>query len=594
MPGPKARGAVFIEKRTRGDGTVAHRLKWGDPNIRDDKGRMIPQSLTFDDSSQARIFASLLEAANGELADAAAIGAAIKAKVPTVAAMIEQHIKLLTGVESRTRADYRKMAALHINPHIGALPADTISRERLKEWVNDVYETGPRHLGAALRDFRTDRTGMTRAEVAAKLERPVSWVADYEKGDVRLTAAQFRTVCGALDVPVRDRDQLARLGKPMSAKTLKNIHSLLSHAFTTANLERQLRPDNPAKGIPLPTYHRPENVYLTPLEFSVLLSKFSHAAWKHPVQFTASTGVRWGELVALTVGDLHLNNAIPYVSVNKAVKRGEDGRGSYTGAPKSLMSRRLVSLPATLVTMLRELTAGRPREALLFTGPEGGPLHYSNFRTRVWLPAVAAAYAERNADGFLVGLGERIPYKRVRIHDLRHSHASWMIMKRVDMFAVKSRLGHESITTTYNTYGHLDPRQLQQGAEAMEEILSEVMPPSPELDPFDPVMPDTVGADVIDWSAAVARITARTGGERVELDPAVIADMARSEELAAQIAVLRGEKSEVDGRLRAALGTLGEVVDLAAARRTRTTETTDMTIETDAISAAELDAEETG
>ena len=49
--------------------------------------------------------------------------------------------------------------------------------------------------------------------------------------------------------------------------------------------------------------------------------------------------------------------------------------------------------------------------------------------------------------------------KRPRVHDLRHTHASWMIAAGVDLFVLQRRLGHESITTTTETYAHLLPDQ---------------------------------------------------------------------------------------------------------------------------------------
>ena len=49
--------------------------------------------------------------------------------------------------------------------------------------------------------------------------------------------------------------------------------------------------------------------------------------------------------------------------------------------------------------------------------------------------------------------------KRPRVHDLRHTHASWMIAAGVDLFILQRRLGHESITTTTETYAHLLPDQ---------------------------------------------------------------------------------------------------------------------------------------
>jgi integrase len=74
----------------------------------------------------------------------------------------------------------------------------------------------------------------------------------------------------------------------------------------------------------------------------------------------------------------------------------------------------------------------------VFTSPNGGPLRRGNFRGRVWRPATARAGLE--------GL---------RWHDLRHTHVAFLIAAGVQVKAIQSRLGHSSIKTTLDTYGHL-------------------------------------------------------------------------------------------------------------------------------------------
>jgi integrase len=83
--------------------------------------------------------------------------------------------------------------------------------------------------------------------------------------------------------------------------------------------------------------------------------------------------------------------------------------------------------------------AGRPRDALVFTAPEGGPVGDVNFRNRVWWPAVGAAGIRR--------FPPRI---------MRHTAASWLVMDGVPLYDVQALLGHESFATTQR-YAHLAP-----------------------------------------------------------------------------------------------------------------------------------------
>jgi integrase len=117
-----------------------------------------------------------------------------------------------------------------------------------------------------------------------------------------------------------------------------------------------------------------------------------------------------------------------------------NGNFSY-GEPKSRNSRRLVSLPPTLVDLLSGHLTQRPfaPEDLLFTSPTGEPLSRSNFYSRVWKPTTRAA-----------GL---IPAPR--FHDLRHTHVALLIAANVPIKAIQLRLGHASIVMTMDRYGHL-------------------------------------------------------------------------------------------------------------------------------------------
>ena len=60
--------------------------------------------------------------------------------------------------------------------------------------------------------------------------------------------------------------------------------------------------------------------------------------------------------------------------------------------------------------------------------------------------------------------------KKIRIHDLRHSHASYLISKNVNIVAVSRRLGHTSIQTTLDTYTHL----LKESNDKLLEVLEDL------------------------------------------------------------------------------------------------------------------------
>jgi integrase len=185
-------------------------------------------------------------------------------------------------VEDRTRKDYRRIAEHHITPYIGALPVDRFSRERVRQWVNDLEK------GAG-----TEYSRLSKAQIADIK----SMIADGEKS---------RTIEERHKVSRRTVTQI-RQGKAgsVSSKTLHNVHAILSAAMGLA-VELKLRTDNPCKGVRLPRMQAEEMIFLTHGEYSLLRSKI-RAHYQTFVDCIAGTGMRWGEAVALTVGDVDLH-----------------------------------------------------------------------------------------------------------------------------------------------------------------------------------------------------------------------------------------------------------------------------------------------
>jgi integrase len=150
------------------------------------------------------------------------------------------------------------------------------------------------------------------------------------------------------------------------------------------------------------------------------------------VYTAAYTGLRFGELAALRVADLNLLRR--EVTVARSIS--ESG-GMVESGPKTNAGRRTLKLPVPIVDLLAAHLVDH-RWDLVFPGVEGRPLRGSTFRQRHFDPAVRRS-----------GLGPLTP------HDLRHTHASWLIAAGEHPKVIQARLGHSSITVTLDTYGHL-------------------------------------------------------------------------------------------------------------------------------------------
>jgi integrase len=95
------------------------------------------------------------------------------------------------------------------------------------------------------------------------------------------------------------------------------------------------------------------------------------------------------------------------------------------------------------------------------------PCTWPNFRANVWTPAVERTWPSKDENGKPIS-----DAMRPRIHDLRHTCASWLIQAGRPLPAVQAHLGHESITTTVGVYRHLDRSSGQGNADAIGAMLA--------------------------------------------------------------------------------------------------------------------------
>jgi integrase len=158
----------------------------------------------------------------------------------------------------------------------------------------------------------------------------------------------------------------------------------------------------------------------------------SGAKWRTLTELGMQVGLRPGEIYGLHGHRVDwLRSQIQVVDV--MIRRG------LREHPKSERSHRVVPVPPHVLERMSVLMTGRPRDALVFTAPQGGPVTDAHFRNRVWYPAIAAA-----------GIRKFPP----RI--MRHTAASWLVADGVPLYDVQALLGHEDYATTQR-YAHLAP-----------------------------------------------------------------------------------------------------------------------------------------
>lgn len=184
------------------------------------------------------------------------------------------------------------------------------------------------------------------------------------------------------------------------------------------------------------------------------LTEGIHPAFRALVYSAVYLGCRWGELVGLKRANLNLlKREVRIVGSLEEVNGGP----RYVEETKTSASRRTLSIPPFLTEELSLHFQRAPESAFVFTAAKGALLRRSNFRKRYWKPAVNRAELD----------------SELRFHDLRHSCASILIASGAHPKEIQARLGHASITTTLDRYGHLFPSLGSQLDESLEVALRE-------------------------------------------------------------------------------------------------------------------------
>jgi integrase len=253
-----------------------------------------------------------------------------------------------------------------------------------------------------------------------------------------------------------------RKGTGYSDKTIANAHLLLASMFKEAVAEGLIS-KSPCARIRLPraTSHRSaEMILMSQADFHNLLTAIPEH-YRPLVMTLFGTGMRWGEAEALEVRDVDVKAKT--IRINKAAKWDTSKAQRVVGPPKTPTSDRTIYIDDFVTAALLPLTLDRPRNARLFTAPRGGALRHKSFWEEAWVPACKTA---------------EMTDPRPRIHDARHTHASWLLAKNVQILTVSRRLGHHSVKMTGDLYGHLSPESQREAADAAGAVFNElfVMP----------------------------------------------------------------------------------------------------------------------
>lgn len=227
---------------------------------------------------------------------------------------------------------------------------------------------------------------------------------------------------------------------------LKTIHNQISAIMNYAVKYYGLRENPCHKSGSMGRKNAKEMQFWTKDEYGRFIKALEQKPQAHAAfQVLYWCGLRVGELLALTPNDIDFENKT--LSVNKSYQRIE-GQDIIT-EPKTPKSNRIVAMPNFLCEELKCYI---------------DKLYLENPNSRLF--PVTKHFLMREIDRGSKASG----VQRIRVHDLRHSHASLLIEMGFSPLLIAERLGHENIETTLNTYAHLYPHKQTELAQKLENL----------------------------------------------------------------------------------------------------------------------------
>lgn len=241
------------------------------------------------------------------------------------------------------------------------------------------------------------------------------------------------------------------LKKDYKATYIRTIHNQINALFNYAVKYYGLR-ENPCRKAGAVGKKRTDSemLFWTVEEFNTAVAAVKRHDAKVALQVMFWTGIRIGELCALTGDDFDLDACKLRINKSFQLIKGEQ----VITVPKTERSVRTIDIPQTLADMVKEYI-----DSLYDYDPDQRLFMFTKSSLR---KHVTQACKDTGV-------------KQIRLHDLRHSHAALLISLGTEILLVSERLGHENVETTLNVYGHLYPSRREKTVQKLDE-LAKVVP----------------------------------------------------------------------------------------------------------------------
>jgi integrase len=186
------------------------------------------------------------------------------------------------------------------------------------------------------------------------------------------------------------------------------------------------------------------------IEVKQLLDVLPSASPKHQmvIQMALFSGMRIGEIAGLTMDNVNFNNNT--ITVKHSLTHDKENDTFFLGTTKNKKVR-VIPMPEHFMASLKNYIKEVKKDRLFF-GPEWRGIEGMDL---IFCRADGHPHSNSAFSKYFLEFSEKHGLKRIRFHDLRHTHASFLLSKGVNIKVIQERLGHSSISLTIDTYSHL-------------------------------------------------------------------------------------------------------------------------------------------
>lgn len=252
----------------------------------------------------------------------------------------------------------------------------------------------------------------------------------------------------------------------LSVGTVRKLHNIISASLSQAEEENLIR-SNIAKAVKLPSAkeNQKEMTPLTEKQIGLFLDSINNDRYRPAYFLELGTGMRKSELLGLKWSDIDFVNGT--LSIKRALVRLVNGK-VVLGPPKTKKSMRTISIPATALECLKQHKVNQENEK------ERNKDIYNdqNFVFAIKLGRWVDPHVFYR--DFCNKL-ERINMPHVSFHTLRHSVATVLLEKGVNLKIISDLLGHASVAITGDIYSHVTPKAKQDTADLLDKVIGSIL-----------------------------------------------------------------------------------------------------------------------